>query len=239
MRIGMMVDSYKPYISGITNFVELNKRHLELAGHDVYVFTFGDVDHSDDEPRVIRSRGLPLADTGFYLSMRYSREAKRTLQTMDVAHVHHPFLSGRLALRYCNPIKIPIIYTSHTRYDLYAQAYMPLMPEGMSVGMLQAYMPSFCDEMDLVIAPSPGMEKVLRGLNVKNEIAVVPNGVDLDRFIEASPLSRADFGYKQDDILLVYAGRVALEKNLPFLLHSFKGIQEAVPNVHLIIVGGG
>jgi 1,2-diacylglycerol 3-alpha-glucosyltransferase len=239
MRIGMMVDSYKPYISGITNFVELNKKHLELAGHDVYVFTFGDVDHNDDEPRVVRSRGLPLADTGFYLSMRYSREATRTLQTMDVAHVHHPFLSGRLALRYCNPLKIPIIYTSHTRYDLYAQAYMPLMPEGMSLGMLQAYMPSFCDEMDLVIAPSPGMEKVLRGLNVKNEIAVVPNGVDLKRFIEAAPLSRADFGYKDDDILLVYAGRIALEKNIPFLLKSFKGVMEAVPNARLVLIGGG
>ncbi len=239
MRIGMMVDSYKPYISGITNFVELNKRHLELAGHDVYVFTFGDLDYTDDEPRVVRSRGLPLADTGFYLSMRYSREAKQTLQTMDIAHVHHPFLSGRLALRYCNPLKIPIIYTSHTRYDLYAQAYMPLMPEGMSLGMLQAYMPSFCDEMDLVIAPSPGMEKVLRGLNVKNDIVVVPNGVDLQRFIEAAPLARAEFGFKEDDILLVYAGRIALEKNIPFLLKSFKGILEAVPNAQLIIVGGG
>jgi 1,2-diacylglycerol 3-alpha-glucosyltransferase len=238
MRIGMLVDSYKPYISGITNFVELNKKHLELAGHDVYVFTFGDLDHNDNEPRVVRSAGLPLADTGFYLSMRYSREAKQTLQTMDVAHVHHPFLSGRLALRYCNPLKIPIMYTSHTRYDLYAQTYLKIMPE-ISLGMLQSYMPSFCDEMDMVIAPSPGMEKVLRDLNVKNEIKVVPNGVDLKRFIEAEPLARADFGYKDDDILLIYAGRIALEKNIPFLLRSFKGVMEAIPNTHLLVVGGG
>jgi glycosyltransferase involved in cell wall biosynthesis len=234
----MLVDSYKPYISGITNFVELNKRHLELAGHDVYVFTFGDMGHNDNEPRVVRSPGLPLADSGFYLSMRYSREAKKTLQTMDVAHVHHPFLSGRLALRYCSPLRIPIMYTSHTRYDLYAQTYLKIMPE-ISLGMLQAYMPSFCDEMDLVIAPSPGMERVLRELNVKNEIEVVPNGVDLKRFIEAEPLSRADFGYTDDDILLVYAGRIALEKNIPFLLNSFKGVMEAVPNARLLVVGGG
>jgi 1,2-diacylglycerol 3-alpha-glucosyltransferase len=238
MRIGMLVDSYKPYISGITNFVELNKKHLELAGHDVYVFTFGEMDHNDNEPRVVRSPGLPLADTGFYLSMRYSREAKKTIQTMDVAHVHHPFLSGRLALRYCSPLKIPIMYTSHTRYDLYAQTYLKVMPE-ISLGMLQAYMPSFCNEMDLVIAPSPGMEKVLRDLNVKNEIEVVPNGVDLKRFIEAEPRARADFGYKDDDILLVYAGRIAAEKNIPFLLRSFKGVMEAVPNARLLVVGGG
>ena len=239
MRIGMMVDSYKPYISGITNFVELNKKYLELAGHDVFVFTFGDVEHKSDEPRVIQSPGLPLADTGFYLSMRYSRQAKLLLQTMDIVHVHHPFLSGRLALRYCRPLRIPIVYTSHTRYDLYAQTYFPIMPEEMSTGILQAYMPSFCEGVNLVVAPSQGMKKVLHQLNVKSNIEVVPNGVDLQRFFTAKSLPRSKFGFKEDDILLVYAGRIALEKNLPFLLRSFAGLSQAVPNSHLLIIGSG
>ncbi len=239
MRIGMMVDSYKPYISGITNYVEVNKRHLEQAGHDVFVFTFGDLEHPDDEPRVIRSRGVPLADTGFYLSMRYSREAKQLLQTMDVVHVHHPFLSGRLALRYCRLLKIPIVYTNHTRYDLYAQTYLPIMPEEMSQGILQAYMPSFCEAVDLVIAPSAGMEKVLRQLNVTSKVEVVPNGVDLKNFQNAAPLSRAELGYRENDILLVYAGRIALEKNIPFLLKSFAGVAQAIPNAQLLLIGSG
>ena len=38
MRIGMMVDSYKPYVSGITNYVEVNKKYLELAEHEVLQF---------------------------------------------------------------------------------------------------------------------------------------------------------------------------------------------------------
>ncbi len=235
----MMVDSYKPYISGITNYVEINKRYLELAGHDVFVFTFGDADHKTGEPRVIHSPGVPLSDSGFYLSMRYSRNAKKILQTMDIVHVHHPFLSGRLALRYCRPLHIPVVYTNHTRYDLYAQAYLPMMPDEVSTSLLQAYMPSFCKAMDLVITPSAGMEKILRQLNVDSHIEVVPNGVDLKSFHSAKPLSRADFGYKDDDILLVYAGRIALEKNLPFLFDSFKGISQAIPNVHLLIVGSG
>ena len=239
MRIGMMVDSYKPYISGITNYVEVNKQYLEKAGHEVFVFTFGDLDYKDDEPNIIRSPGLPLADTGFYLSMRYSRKAKKLLQTMDVVHVHHPFLSGRLALRYCRPVRIPIIYTNHTRYDLYAQAYLPMMPEEVSQGLLQSYMPSFCKAVDLVITPSAGMEKVLRELKVESRIEIVPNGVDLTDFQTAAPLPRQQFGYKDDDILLVYAGRIALEKNLPFLLESFTGIAKAIPNVYLLLIGGG
>ncbi len=239
MRIGMMVDSYKPYVSGVTNYVDINKRRLELAGHDVFVFTFGNAEDQDDEPRVIRSRGVALADTGFYLSMRYSRKAKLLLQTMDIVHVHHPFLSGRLALRYCRLLHIPIVYTNHTRYDLYAHAYLPMMPEEISQGLLQAYMPSFCNAVQLVVAPSAGMEKILRQFNVDSKIEVVPNGVDLKNFYEAKPLSRAEFGYKENDILLVYAGRIALEKNIPFLLRSFAGIAQALPNARLLLIGGG
>lgn len=235
----MMVDSYKPYVSGITNYIEINKRHLERAGHDVFVFTFGDLEYKDDEPRVIHSRGVPLSDSGFYLSTRYSPAAKKLLQSMDIIHVHHPFLSGRLALRYSRSPQIPVVFTNHTRYDLYAQAYLPMMPEEMSQGLLQAYMPSFCEAVDLVIAPSAGMEKILRQLNVKGRIAVVPNGVDLKSFYEARPFPRAEFGYKEDDILLVYAGRLAPEKNLPFLLKSFAGVAQAIPNTHLLLIGSG
>lgn len=239
MRIGMMVDSYKPYISGITNYVEVNKQYLEKAGHEVFVFTFGDLEYEDNETNIIRSPGLALADTGFYLSMRYSRNAKKLLQSMDVVHVHHPFLSGRLALRYCRPANVPIVFTNHSRYDLYAQAYLPMMPEEVSLGLLQSYMPPFCKAVDLVITPSPGMETVLRELKVEGTIEIVPNGVDLTSFQNATPLNRETFGYKPDDILIVYAGRIALEKSLPFLIDAFSGIAKALPNTHLILIGGG
>jgi len=239
MRIGMMVDTYKPYVSGITNYINLNKRALESDGHEVYVFTFGDLDYEDDEPRVIRSPGLPLGDTGYYLSLRYKTAHKKLLQTMDVVHVHHPFLSGRLALNYCRRRQIPIIFTNHARYDLYAQARLPLMPKEVSQSMLQAYMPDFCDAVDLVISPSNGMKKILRQYGVEGHIEVVPNGVDLRRFHEAQPLVRADFGFTDQDILLIYAGRIAPEKNLEFLFQSFAGVSQVFPNVHLLIVGGG
>ena len=239
MRIGMMTDTYKPYISGVTNYIDLNKRLLEDSGHEVYVFTFGELDYQEDDPRVIRTPGMQVGDTGFYLSLRYKPQARKLLQTMDVVHVHHPFLSGRLALRYCRARQIPVIYTNHTRYDLYAHARIPLIPEEVAQGVLQAYMPHFCEAVDLVISPSEGMKKVLREFKVESHIEVVPNGVDLKRFHTATPHSRSEFGYKEKDILLVYAGRIAPEKNLEFLLQSFAGVSQVVPNAHLLILGGG
>ena len=239
MRIGMMVDTYKPYVSGVTNHVDLHKRALEREGHEVFVFTFGDEDYQDDEPRILRSPGLPLADTGFYLSLRYKTGYKKLLQTMDVAHVHHPFLSGRLALNYCRSARIPIVFTNHSRYDLLAQAYLPLMPDEMSHSLLQAYLPDFCEAVDLVISPSAGMAKILRDLEVKSHIEIIPNGVELAKFHQATPFSRSQFGFKDQDILLVYAGRIAPEKNINFLLQCFAGIAQLIPNIYLLIVGGG
>ncbi len=240
MRIGMMADVYKPHISGITNFIALNKKFLEKRGHEVFVFTFSDMDYTDDEPNVIRSPGLPLLDTGYFISLSYSAPARKLLHTMDVVHVHHPFLSGSLALRYCRPRKIPIIFTNHTRYDLYSQAYLPPMADLLGVAAVQAYLPAFCRACNLVISPSAGMRDVLVGLGVDIPIAIVPNGVDVRPFQNPSHLiHRQQLGLSPGNVVLIYVGRLGPEKNLPFLLRSFAGLVQAYDHARLILVGDG
>ncbi|MFM8320606.1 MAG: glycosyltransferase [Chloroflexota bacterium] len=240
MRIGMMADLYKPHVSGVTNYISLNKKRLEQQGHQVYVFTFTGDDYQDDEARVMRSPGLPLGATGATFSLRYTKAARELLQTMDVAHVHHPFLSGPLALLYCKPRGIPIIFTNHTRYDLYAQAYLPGVPEAVGLAALQAYLPSFCRSCDLVISPSPGVRDVLVRLGVDAPIEVAPNGVDLAPFNDAcAAIDRATLGLAEDDVVLLYVGRLGPEKNLAFLLRSFAGAFQAYDHLRLVLIGGG
>jgi hypothetical protein len=96
MRIGMMTDVYKPHISRMTNHISLTKEYLEKAGHAVFTFTFGNLDHADFEQQVERSAGLPLTGTGYILSFHYSRSAKALLHTLQLVHAHHPNLTGRL-----------------------------------------------------------------------------------------------------------------------------------------------
>jgi glycosyltransferase involved in cell wall biosynthesis len=162
------------------------------------------------------------------------------LRTLDVAHVHHPFVSGSLAVRFFRSRGIPVVFTNHTRYDLYSQAYLPGMPDVFSTAALQTYLPSFCRSCDVVVAPSPGMEEVLRKLGVDTPIDVVPNGVDLKPFLkDVEPISRSFIGFKPDDIILIYTGRLGPEKNIPFLLRCFAGASQAYDNIRLLIVGDG
>lgn len=240
MRIGMMADTYKPYVSGVTNYISLYQRYLERHGHQVFVFTFGAPGQAEGEAGVIHSPGLALVDTGFFINLRYSRPAKALLQTMDVIHVHHPFVSGRLALNYSRPVRVPVIFTTHTRYDLYIQAYLPFLPEGLGDTFLRGYLPPFCRAVDLVISPSQGMADVLRGMGVDAPIRVIPNGVEFlawDR--EKAQPRRADFGLADEDVVLIYTGRLAAEKNLVFLLRAFNGVSQAYPRARLLVVGGG
>jgi len=240
MRIGMMADIYKPHVSGVTHYISLNKNYMEKMGHQVYVFTFSYEGYEDDEPNVIRSPSIPVLDTGFHVGFRYPVQVSRLLRTMDVVHVHHPFLSGSLALRYCRLRRIPIVFTNHTRYDLYAQAYLPMISDVISAAAMQAYMPAFCRACDLVISPSPGMRDVLQRYGVDAPIDVVPNGVDLKPFqglIE--PIEREKLGFRPDDVVLAFVGRLGPEKNVPFLLRSFAGTAQAYQHVGLLLIGEG
>jgi len=239
MRIGMMGDAYKPKVSGVTMHISLTSRALTAAGHDVRIFTLGQEADADDEPYVVRSPGVPLADSGFYLGLRYTKAARHLLQSMDVIHVHHPFLSGRLALRYARPVNKPVIFTNHSRYDLMAHAYLPLVPEEVSETLLQTYLPAFCRQVDLIIVPSASVRVLLHDLGVQEDIEVIPNGVDLRPFAQARALPRQELGFSEKDVLLTYVGRLGPEKNLMLLLRAFAGAQAAFPEAALLIVGDG
>jgi 1,2-diacylglycerol 3-alpha-glucosyltransferase len=213
---------------------------MEKLGHEVFVFTFGHDDYEDEETNIVRSPGMPLTDTGFYLNVRLKTSVQKLLKTMDIIHAHHPFLSGRLAVRYCKPLGIPIVFTNHTRYDLYAQAYLPLIPDVIGEAFLQAYLPSFFKSCDLIIAPSDSIKKILEKYSEDSLVEVVPNGVDISPFSQAvERIPRSQLGFSERDIVLVYVGRLGPEKNIPLLLRAFAGTAKAFDHIGLLILGEG
>lgn len=240
MRIGQLTEVYRPVFNGVTNFISLHKHTLESWDHKVFVFTLGDEDYEDDELYVIRSPAIPLSDTGYHLSFLFSRRARRKIKTMDVLHVHHPFIIGRQAINLGKRYNIPVVYTNHTRYHLQARHYVPFVPEELSLVFLEAYLPNFTDQCDLVVVPSQGTARALRELGVTCHIEVVPNGVEVARFQHPpAPLSKRDLGLGDESVAAVMVGRLGPEKNLFFLLRSFARIIGDVPDLHLVIIGDG
>ena len=239
MRIALLSDVYKPIINGVVNHVALLKQHLETWGEQVWLFVPGS-SSAPDEPNVVRIPGIPIADTGYHLSISLDQRSRELLQSMDVIHVHHPFISGSIGLLAANRYNIPLIFTSHTRYDLYVKQYLPLLPAALSDSALHAYFQLFSQRCAAMIAPSQGIAEMMKGWGLQARIEVIPNGIDLDLFTQPThSITRQQLGIPAEAIIAIYVGRMSQEKSIERLLTLYKQVAHEETQSHLLLVGGG
>jgi len=240
LRIGMFVDMYLPHVSGVTNHISLYKRHYEEQGHEVYVFTFGDLDYADVEPNVIRTLGVPWGQTGWRFATGFGTRAQKLIPTLDVAHTHHPFQSGRLLAPLCKRHGIPLVSTNHTRYDLYSDAYAAYVPAPVRYAFLRWQLSRFDRACDLVITPAESIATWLSEFCGFPDAVTIPNGINVERFSNPRHLtSREDLGFADDDVVFCYAGRLGPEKNTEWLAREFALIAPVCPRARLLVVGDG
>lgn len=274
LRIGLMTDTYLPVCNGVTHMISLLARDLASRGHEPHVFTFASpvelrvapdgllgglrVPRSaspDDGVQVHRGPALPILRSGYFLGIRYPLWMKALLREMDILHVHHPFISGRLARRLRRPEQ-PLVFTNQTRYDIYGhylRRMMPFVPEESLGARVTRHATLFANCCDRIIAPSASLARVLQTWGVTAPIEVIPNGIELQRFqgapsqgAPASPArareretQRARWSISADAPLVVYLGRLAPEKNVEMLLGAFAQARRAVPAARLLLVGDG
>ncbi len=240
MRIGMFCDMYMPHLSGVTNHIRLCKKRLEELGHEVYVFTYGNRDHVDDEPNVVRSPAIAWGKTGWQAGVGLSAEAKELMPTLDIAHVHHPFLSGRVALKQCGSRGIPVLSTNHTRYDLYSDTYAKFLPRKLRMSYLRNYLSQYAADVDVVIAPSSGVQEWLCDFGITCDSVLLENAIDTEPFANpACPRTRGEFGFADDSVVFCYLGRLGEEKNLGMLIDSFVAATKRDDRVALLLIGDG
>jgi 1,2-diacylglycerol 3-alpha-glucosyltransferase len=201
----------------------------------VTIFTLGDPD-PNDATEIVRSPGIPLGDYGYYFSTRYSNRAQLLLQEMDIIHCHHLLMSVEMAHRYGSA---PIIYTNHTRYDLYTGTIISI-PQPAADAIMRKIWPEFSDFADIVITPSESVKTIMEDFGVRRPIRLIENGVDLRAFHHPSaPQKKHSLGWKEDDVVVTYVGRLAAEKNLELLLEQFAIANELAPNLRLMLIGDG
>ncbi len=236
MKIGMVTACYKPVTNGVTRMVSLYKKELEKRGHEVTIFTLGEADPAGDDENVIRSPGIPVGSEGYYAAMRYTTAAQKKLSQMDIIHCHHLFMSVDLAHRYAS---CPIVYTNHTRYDLYTGNFIPIAQKTGDAIMQQVW-PEYTDLADVIITPSASVRDVMLSFGVNRPIEVIRNGVDLRPFFSPpAPKIKTDLGVPETAVLLIYVGRLSIEKNVKTLLRQTAVAHNILPNIHLAIIGDG
>jgi 1,2-diacylglycerol 3-alpha-glucosyltransferase len=242
MRIVVFTNSYKPTISGVVRSIDVFRKGLTAAGHGDYIITPEHEDYEDEEPHVFRFPAIELPDRlDLSVVIPLKLPMAPTVKGIKPALIHsqHPFVMGGLAAAFARDMKLPLVFTFHTRYDEYAQQYIPLVPK--LAGMLaNEIVGRYLEKCTTVVVPTPSIRDLIwqeYGSGVP--AAVVPTPVDLSTYHDLDP-GRIRAELKLEDAeLLLYVGRLVGEKNLGFLLRAFARIAPQRPRARLLLVGDG
>ncbi len=239
MNIAFFSESYKPYLSGVTNSIETLKHGLEDLGHKVIVFS-PDYPKAEKHTDVYRFPSIPSPYPGYRLaipvSMKYLEILKKN--KIDIIHSHSPYQLGLLSMHYADKLKVPYIYTVHTMFGKYMH-YFPLIPQRFTEDLMTSYIKWFCNRCAAVVAPTLKVKQDLITSGVKKRIEVIPTGIDLSLIKNDRAALRKRYGIPDDGILLLFVGRLAKEKNLEFLFEAFGKINAKRKNTHLLLAAGG
>jgi len=242
MRIVIFSNTYKPVISGVVMSIALFRRGLIEAGHDVHIIAPEYEDYEDEEPGIFRFPALDLPDRlDLSLVIPFKTSMTPTVRGIKPALIHsqHPVWMGGLAAAFARDLNLPLVFTFHSRYDEYAQRYVPIAPE--LAGMVtEDIVGRYLEKCTHIVAPTPNIrDLILRDYGVDVPVTVVPTPVDLGQYHDLEPQRvRAALGLENAELLL-YVGRLAEEKNLDFLLRAFARIVATRSQARLLLVGKG
>jgi 1,2-diacylglycerol 3-alpha-glucosyltransferase len=240
MRIGFFTDTYTPQINGVVSSIRLFSDALERLGHEVYIFA-PTPRQPTDGPRVARIPSVPFAfQPEMRLASIYSQQAYRAARRadLDIIHSHDPFAVGLFGLAVAKRFRLPYVHTYHTLYPEYVHY---VWETRFTRAMAKRLSRDFCDQCDLVLAPSTKIEQALAEWGTTSRVELLPTGVDGQRFAKTGPevtdALRRRFAIPATDRLLTFVGRIGIEKNLDLLVDAFARVK--TPGARLMIVGDG
>lgn len=147
-------------------------------------------------------------------------------------------LLGDTAIRVAASHNVPLVFTHHTMYEQYTH-YVP--GEAALLGQFVIDLTvGYTNLCDAVIAPSQSVAETLRESGVVTPIEVIPTGIDVESFGAGDGETlRKELHIPSSAFLVGHVGRLAPEKNLPFLANAVARFLRRNMNAHLLIVGAG
>lgn len=226
MRIAIVTDAWRPQINGVVRTLETVARLLRAEGHEVEVF-------GPDRFRTLPCPTYPEIRLSLFPSARLSHMLK--LFAPDAIHLVTEGPLGWAARAFCRRQKIPFTTAYHTRFPEYVRARIRV-----PLSWSYAFVRLFHAPSAAVLVVSPAIRDELTERGFKN---LVPwsRGVDITAF---RPQPRVETGEPRP--VWLYAGRVAIEKNIKAFLDldlsgtkwvvgggpQLKSLERRYPGVH-------
>ena len=251
MRIAMFSDCYYPRVNGVVVSVYSFVQELVNRGHVVKVITVEYPDDYEFNKKKGSSMGL-IDNPNFSLNRLSSKEIifskedrlvrlkqwhilKGILDDFqpDILHINSEWLVGYFGAMYAHHRKVPCIFTFHTLWEDYIQNYAPILREKISKKIGRDIVKFYLKTANHILAPTPQTAQTVRKYGIDTPVELLPTGIPDSMFkVDTGAVEKmreevfSRFPQLKDRKILLFAGRVAKEKNLPFLLPVLKRVNQ-------------
>jgi len=255
MKIAIFSDNFYPELSGVADSVISLSKELAVRNHEIKFFApkyskknfekvglpFGEIDLG---PNISVHRFPSFtypAPTGQARAVLPSLNGWQAVKQFapDVIHSQLFFGVGLEALRAVKKLNIPFVGTNHTAITEFVK-YSPVRGEWVKK-MFMNYAVWYYNKCDFVTAPSESVFSEMLPNGFDKPHRAISNPIDLGMF---NPIFGGDslaiknkFGLTGPTI--VYAGRLADEKNIDVLIRAVALIKDKVANINLALAGHG
>jgi len=240
MRIAYITETYPPEINGVSLSVERTVGFLRARGHAIdLIRPLQPGESARDDAEEWRTSGMPLPlypDLRLGLAFSWTLAKRFKCSRPDLVHIATEGPLGRAALIGARRHGLPVTTDFRTNFPAYSRYY--------GAGWLQSticrYLRDFHNRGQRTFIPS---RKMLGELTAHGflRLDVVGRGVDSTLFspTRRSPQLRADWGVSDDQLVLLYVGRLAREKNVELALRAFNSVRSLLPQTRMVVVGDG
>ena len=243
LRVAVVTETYPPEINGVAITIRQMVAGLQQRQHQVQLIRPRQSQRESAASGLyfeeILQRGLAIPR---YSNLRFGLPAKQALLRLwsvkrpDVVHLVTEGPLGWSALAAAVKLKIPCSSDFHTNFHSYSKHY--------GVGWLQkpilGYLRRFHNRAGCTLVPTKSLRAELLKHGYLN-LKIVARGVDTRLFHpgKRSAELRAQWGAGPRDLVAIYVGRLAPEKNLPVVLRAFAEVKRVRKEARLVLVGDG
>ncbi len=233
MKILVCVSEYYPFGTGIANVAYNIVEDLKRMGHQCVVCSPTGPD--------IKLGSAPLIDRWAIGGLLQYWDLVATClngDDYDVVWLHNPMFIR------ANPFKRSIATVHSTYYDKYQQRIAPV-PYYAVTAALEKYCLKKTAERAVFTGVSPMLCSDLETIGINREnIIFIPNGVNTVAFVpprndEEKQILRKKYAIPPGHQVLLSLGRVSDAKRPQTMLEVFDQVRAAVPDLTLIVAGGG
>ncbi|MBU1085528.1 MAG: glycosyltransferase [Candidatus Beckwithbacteria bacterium] len=254
MRILIVSTSYPPYMSGLA--IATANLGLELSKN--HQLTIVSSSHTKKAQTQILNPNLTLR---LMPSFRFNNKTQLTLAypqhkkieilinqfKPDIIHLQDFSPICLTALNLGKQLHIPIVITHHFTAEYVVESLIPtkiisrrLSHSQITKKLIYKLTNPIYNQCNLVTVPNPNLIPYFKQAKLVSPIIAVPNGIVTKNFQVKTNLKSILKKYQiKEPKLIIFVGRLDLDKNLKLLLEAFAPISQHNPDTCLVYIGEG